>query len=329
MNCKILLGVASVLCLVGCVKEEDILALQARIEAQDAQIRQLSQIRPAQADTWAQVQQIRQEMASMQGELDNFHHSVKSIGGLEGLLARVNRHQDALQMVASEFALDFNVANPQASSVAGSAVQTSASVALSEKQEVKETQQVGSATVRSLSEVAHVAPAPVVAEKPEKKANTSTAQASTAKKNEKKSVSDKKATVQQVSKTEPTPSKTAQLLYDTGIKQFYARKYQESKNAFDDFIKTYSSSTLIGNAYFWRAENYFSLGQYSAAVLDYEKVISKYTGNPKSASAYLKQGICFVRLNNKQAAKVRLNGLIKKFPKSPEAKRAGNILKSL
>ena len=59
----------------------------------------------------------------------------------------------------------------------------------------------------------------------------------------------------------------------------------------------------------------------------YEQVISKYGSSGKAASAYLKQGMCFIKAGKKDAAKVRLQELIKKFPKSPEATRATQLMK--
>lgn len=40
-----------------------------------------------------------------------------------------------------------------------------------------------------------------------------------------------------------------------------------------------------------------------AAALDYEQVISKYGSSGKAASAYLKQGMCFIKAGKKDAAK--------------------------
>ena len=45
------------------------------------------------------------------------------------------------------------------------------------------------------------------------------------------------------------------------------------------------------------------------------------------ADAYFKQGMCFVNLDKKAAAKERLNQLIKKYPKAPQARRAEQIIK--
>ena len=90
---------------------------------------------------------------------------------------------------------------------------------------------------------------------------------------------------------------------------------------------TYGKHKLVSNAWFWRGECNYQLGNFPAAALDYEQVISKYGSSGKAASAYLKQGMCFIKAGKKDAAKVRLQELIKKFPKSPEATRATQLMK--
>ncbi|MDR1658812.1 MAG: hypothetical protein LBR94_00530 [Desulfovibrio sp.] len=42
----------------------------------------------------------------------------------------------------------------------------------------------------------------------------------------------------------------------------------------------------------------------------------------------MKQGICFSKLNQKAAANARMQELVKKYPKSPEAARAKAFLRT-
>ena len=109
-----LLG-GGLLLLSGCASQSDINALQSRIRMQEQQIAMLSNMQPAQADTWAQVQQLRQEMATVKGEIDNFNNAAAASGGLPGLVDRVNRHHQALQSIGTQFAMDLQldpIANP-------------------------------------------------------------------------------------------------------------------------------------------------------------------------------------------------------------------------
>ena len=101
----LLLALGGAIALTGCTGK-----LEQRLDQQAQQIRtlqaQLNGVQPAQADTWAQVQSLRQEMQSVQGQIDDFNHATASAGGLTGLARRVDRHEVALQTVNSQFGLD-------------------------------------------------------------------------------------------------------------------------------------------------------------------------------------------------------------------------------
>ncbi len=100
------------LALTGCAGNQ-MSAMQARLDQQEQQIRmlnsQLSGVQPAQADTWAQVQSLRQEMSSVRGQIDDFNNATASVGGLSGLAQRVNRHDAALRSIGNQFAMDLQL----------------------------------------------------------------------------------------------------------------------------------------------------------------------------------------------------------------------------
>lgn len=87
----------------------------------------------------------------------------------------------------------------------------------------------------------------------------------------------------------------AKALYDNGVQSFNARNYKQALKSFSDFTDTYGKHKLVSNAWFWRGECNYQLGNFPAAALDYEQVISKYGSSGKAASAYLKQGMCFIK----------------------------------
>ena len=101
------------LVLTGCANGQ-IDAMQMRLNQQEQQIRllnsQLSGVQPAQADTWAQVQSLRQEMSAVKGQIDDFNNATAAAGGLPGLAQRVNNHEAALQAIATQFGMELPVA---------------------------------------------------------------------------------------------------------------------------------------------------------------------------------------------------------------------------
>ena len=104
------------LAMAGCVSQSQLDSMQMKINQQEQQIQmlnnQLSGVQPAQADTWAQVQSLRQEMAGVRGQIDNFNNVTAPVGGLVGLAQRVGRHDQALRAIGTQFALDLNLDVP-------------------------------------------------------------------------------------------------------------------------------------------------------------------------------------------------------------------------
>ncbi|MBW2198143.1 MAG: tetratricopeptide repeat protein, partial [Deltaproteobacteria bacterium] len=83
------------------------------------------------------------------------------------------------------------------------------------------------------------------------------------------------------------------------------------------------------NAQFWIGEIYYHEKWYEKAILEYQKVIEKYPKGNKVQASLLKQGFAFLNLGDKSNARLILSELIKKYPKSNEAKIAKRKLKGL
>jgi len=97
------------------------------------------------------------------------------------------------------------------------------------------------------------------------------------------------------------------------------KDYKSAKDGFDFYIKKYPKSDNTDNAQFWIGEIYYTRKWYEKAILEYQKVIENYKGGNKVPAAYLKQGLSFLNLGEKESADMILNELIKKFPDSKEA----------
>lgn len=89
----------------GCVKQNEYDALQQRVQTQDQQLRQLQ---PAQADTWAQMQAMRQDINTLKGLMDDLNNA----GGARSLVDKVNRHEAALRQVETSLAMDLRLEAP-------------------------------------------------------------------------------------------------------------------------------------------------------------------------------------------------------------------------
>lgn len=277
--------------------------LQKQVDANEQAIRQLnsqlSGVQPAQADTWSQVQALRQEVASLRGDMDTLLYSLQALGGAQNMAVTLTRHDQALRLIESQLAMDLRLDAPVNLPAPPPPVAN-----------------MGGAQTAPVQPGAVVAPV--------------TGVAGSVVAGETQVVSPVPSTPAESAgspSVQPGNVSTAQALYDSGLAAFNARKYEQSLNAFKDFSAVYPQHSLVANAWFWQGESCYQLKKYAEAALAYEKVISEFPNSNKAPDAYFKQGMCFVNLDKKAAAKERLNQLIKKYPKAPQARRAEQIIK--
>lgn len=123
-----------------------------------------------------------------------------------------------------------------------------------------------------------------------------------------------------------TADDPAQVLYDRALMAFHDREYDQARRMWDEFARTFTDHALVSNALFWQGESFFQMEDYAQAVLAYQDVISKHPQSNKYAAAMLKQGVSFFRLGKDRAGVLVLEDLIKRFPNQPEATRAKTLL---
>ena len=126
--------------------------------------------------------------------------------------------------------------------------------------------------------------------------------------------------VQQPSKPAEPRSKIS--LYEEAYGAFKDKKYKQSREKFETFLKEYPQDELDDNAQFWVAETYYGERDFEAAILAYEAVLKKYPKSEKAPGALLKQGLCFVEIGDKKTGKTILDKVVELYPESREAQIA-------
>ena len=133
----------------------------------------------------------------------------------------------------------------------------------------------------------------------------------------------------------PAPAATAQAqkeptedaLYKSAKQAFDQGDSATAKKYFQEVIQRFPKSENADNAQFWIGEIYYRDKWYEKAILEYQKVIEKYPDGNKVPAALLKQGLAFDNIGDKPNSRHILEDLIKKYPKSNEAKIAREKLK--
>ena len=118
----------------------------------------------------------------------------------------------------------------------------------------------------------------------------------------------------------------AKTLYNRGLEFFNKYQYNEALTCFKDFTSNYPDNSLTGNAWFWQGECSYQLQDYPGAIVAYQKVITAFPDNNKYPSSLLKQGMALSSNGNRDQAKVRWQELVNRFPGTPEATRAKQLL---
>ena len=128
--------------------------------------------------------------------------------------------------------------------------------------------------------------------------------------------------------TAKTPSSEDEV-YRSAKQAFDQGDSEAARQGFQAFIKRYPQSKNADNAQFWIGEIYYRDKWYEKAILEYQNVIENYPKGNKVPAALLKQGLAFSNIGDKANAKLILEELSRKYPKSNEAKVAAEKLKAL
>lgn len=282
-------------------------SLEQRVEQQDIQLRQMQ---AQQADTWNELQAIRQERDQLKGQLDELNN----VGGAQALAARVRQHDAALRQVDDSMALNLPLGAPlpaRASAPQSTATPDQAPAGIA----------ISSANAPDSSAYA-AQPAQAAAQPTGNYGLPPEPAQPVAPSGEKWGQADPQPQVQ-------VPQKDISLaLFDSGVNDYNARKYQAAERSFQDFLKNYPKHSQAAEAQYYLGECAFQRNQFPQAALEYDAVIKKYPKSSSVAGAYLKQAICFSKMKQPEAAKMQMQAVISKFPNSPEAARAKTFLKT-
>jgi tol-pal system protein YbgF len=128
---------------------------------------------------------------------------------------------------------------------------------------------------------------------------------------------------------DPAKRQDKENLYSTSYQIFKDGNYDKARTEFRNFLTLYPDSEYSDNAQFWIGECYFFEKNYEKAILEYEKVAKNFPGGNKVPYALLKQGLSFLKLNDKTSAKLILQQVIKDFPNTNQARIARSKLQEI
>ena len=121
----------------------------------------------------------------------------------------------------------------------------------------------------------------------------------------------------------------AKALYDKAYALYKEGQYEKARSYWAEFTDTFKGHSFSPSAFFWQGQCYYKLKDYARAAILFEDVIERYQKSSKYKAALLKAGYSWNYLGKPELAKMRLDEVIKKFPKSVEATQAKRFLEKI
>jgi TolA-binding protein len=131
----------------------------------------------------------------------------------------------------------------------------------------------------------------------------------------------------------PGPSSNTRVsagdMYRAAYADYISARYTLASSEFTDLIKAYPDDNLSGNAWFYLGEMQTRTHKPTAAIRDYDEVLTHYVDNAKVPAAQLHKAQALIDTHQNEAAERELRALIQRFPVSPEASQARAKLNTL
>ena len=132
--------------------------------------------------------------------------------------------------------------------------------------------------------------------------------------------------------TPPTPGAGAppqspEEFYQNGLRDLQGGKLKLALQQFQDYLRYYPETELAGNAQFYVGEVLYRQGKLRQAIEAYDLVLERYPNGNKTAGAHLKKGFALLELKRRTSGVRELRELIRRFPRSEEAKLARQRLR--
>jgi tol-pal system protein YbgF len=124
-------------------------------------------------------------------------------------------------------------------------------------------------------------------------------------------------------------SATPDSTYMKGLASFKTGDMPAAREIFTRFLEKYPQHDLAANAQYWIGETYYSEKNFESAILAFQEVIKLYPQKDKVPAAMLKQAMAFEAINDSKSARYVLKKLGEGFPKSEEAVKAAELLKTM
>jgi tol-pal system protein YbgF len=127
----------------------------------------------------------------------------------------------------------------------------------------------------------------------------------------------------------PPDPKEEEEAYQAAFNLLQQGRYQDSIQAFEDFLNNYPGGSYEDNAQYWLGEANYVRRDYDRALTEFSKVVERYPQSPKVAGALLKNGYIFYEKKDWYRAREAFTRVQSNYPESTEARLAAKRLERM
>ena len=118
-------------------------------------------------------------------------------------------------------------------------------------------------------------------------------------------------------------------LYRSTFQLVKDKKYGDAIDGFSAFLYLFPQSNYASNAQYWLSESIYALGDYQGAMINFAKVVQKYSSSSKVADAKLKIGYCYYSIKKWKEARFIFQGILKDYPNTSLSQLAQKKIQSM
>jgi tol-pal system protein YbgF len=120
-----------------------------------------------------------------------------------------------------------------------------------------------------------------------------------------------------------------QELFDAALAALRRGSVATARGGFEEFLRAAPEHRLAPDAQYNIGQSYEQGRDVAAAITAYERVLSEYATSARAPAALLRIGRLELGRGNRTQARTRLNQVVQRFPRSPEAGEARTELQRL
>ncbi|MCA9733134.1 MAG: tetratricopeptide repeat protein [Deferribacteres bacterium] len=116
--------------------------------------------------------------------------------------------------------------------------------------------------------------------------------------------------------------------YEDGLYKFYSRRYDDAIDVFSSLVQNYPNHYLTSNCNYWLGEAYFSIGDFSQAIMSLDRVLDTPDAIKRDDALYM-MGRAYKELGQMDKAREAFGRVINEYPKSEFVSKSLEILSNL